>query len=130
MNAASHMPSGVLIATSVSVTGIAAADADPLAATMPAATDMAMKSRRERSLVASSLVSKSCFSSIMARSLLVSDVLPNFGFIVPSCQTYARHARVSSEDHSGKVMPQFRARGEAAHERLCVADSANIQRSA
>src|SRR5947209_10968379 len=71
MKAASHMPSVVLIVTSVSVTGIAAADAGPEAATMPAATDMAMKSRRERSLAASSRSSESCFSFVIG-SLLFS----------------------------------------------------------
>src|SRR6266705_1903845 len=70
MNAASHSPSGVLIVTSVSVTGIAA-EAGPAAATMPAATDMAMKSRRERSLAASSRSSESCFSFVIG-SLLFS----------------------------------------------------------
>src|SRR5437016_2743683 len=104
MNAASHMPSGVLIVTSVSVTGIVAADADPLAATMPAATDMAMKSRRERSLVASSLVSESCFSSIMARSLACKGFGPEFRVqLCLRAKPYVRHAQVSSEDHSGKL---------------------------
>jgi len=42
------MPSGILIVTSVSTTSISAADAELVAATTPAATDMAMKSRREQ----------------------------------------------------------------------------------
>src|SRR5579872_2553928 len=47
MNAASQMPSGVLISTSFSTRS--AASAEPAAAAMPAATDSATKSRRERS---------------------------------------------------------------------------------
>src|SRR5260370_1767505 len=70
MKAASHVPSGVLIVTSVSDTGIAAADAGPVAATTPAATDMAMKSRRDRSLAASACFSKSFLSSSIIGSLL------------------------------------------------------------
>src|ERR1043165_1162757 len=49
MNAASAMPSGILMLTMVSMTGMAA-DAVPAAVAMPAATDMAMKLRRESSL--------------------------------------------------------------------------------
>jgi hypothetical protein len=50
MNAASQVPSEVLMFTSVSTTDIAAADAELAAAATLAATDIAMKSRRERSL--------------------------------------------------------------------------------
>jgi hypothetical protein len=49
LNAASHVPSGVLISTIVSTTGIAAALGTP-AATTPAASPIATKLRRDRSL--------------------------------------------------------------------------------
>src|SRR5215831_17818690 len=47
-NAASHVPSGVLISTSFSTT-FSAAPAAPVAAARPAATERETKSRRERS---------------------------------------------------------------------------------
>jgi hypothetical protein len=47
MNAALHVPSGVLISTSVSVTGKSAADAVAVETAMPAATLIETKSRRE-----------------------------------------------------------------------------------
>src|SRR5580765_7287626 len=56
MNAALHVPSGVLISTSFSVTGRSAADAAPVAATMPAAMPMATKSRRVTSAASSSFL--------------------------------------------------------------------------
>src|SRR6202163_79988 len=71
MNAASHVPSGVLIVTSVSTTGCAG-NAEPAAAARPAATDNAMKSRREGSATALCSFSESCLSSIVASLLLVS----------------------------------------------------------
>src|SRR5271163_3003808 len=52
MNAASHVPSGVFTSTSLSTTSIAALAETAVAAT-PAATDMAMKSRRDTSPVSS-----------------------------------------------------------------------------
>src|SRR5580700_6482009 len=64
MKAASHVPSGVFTETLDSTTGSPAADADPTAATRPAATDMAMKSRREVSLG----LFGSCSSSVMGCS--------------------------------------------------------------
>src|SRR2546427_7842675 len=64
MYAASQVPSGVLIWTLVSVTA-SAADALPAAATMPAATDIATKSRRERSPEGSLFSWYSGFSSVM-----------------------------------------------------------------
>src|SRR5678809_123710 len=47
MNAASQLPSGVFTVTSVSTTASVAANDWPVAATSPAATERAMKSRRE-----------------------------------------------------------------------------------
>src|ERR1700693_5146536 len=78
MNAASHVPSGVLIVTSVSTTGCAAANVEPAAAASPPATDNAMKSRRERSGTALCSFSESCLSSIVASLLLVSRLVQNF----------------------------------------------------
>ena len=68
-NAASHVPSGVLIVTSVSTTGGAAPNAEPAAAARPAVTDNAMKSRRERSVPASSGFFESRLSSMAASPL-------------------------------------------------------------
>src|SRR5260370_10759556 len=81
MRAGSHMPSGVLMVTSVSDTGIVAADAGPVAATTPAATDMPMKSRRDRSLAASACLARSFLSSSIIGSLLFEWLgleFPNF----------------------------------------------------
>src|SRR5947207_10520002 len=69
MNAASHVPSGILIVTSVSTTCCAAASVEPAAAARPAATDNARKSRRERSAPSLCSFSESCLSSIVASSL-------------------------------------------------------------
>src|SRR2546427_12178088 len=104
MNAASYTPSGVLIVTSVSVTGIAAADAGPEAATMPAATDMAMKSRRERSLAASSRSSESCFSFVIG-SLLFS------GWFNLECSHSSLPLR---KDHMPAALGCQRSRDDAA----------------
>src|SRR5260370_5335026 len=49
MKAASHVPSGVLISTSVSTTSRPAAMADPAVTPRPAATEKVTKSRRARS---------------------------------------------------------------------------------
>src|SRR5437588_7446543 len=49
MNTASQVPSGVFTWTLVSTTGSPAAEAEPAAATRPAPTDKATKSRRDRS---------------------------------------------------------------------------------
>src|SRR5687767_12045953 len=48
-NAASQVPSGVLMLTVVSVTATAAAAPEPAARTTPVTMDLATKSRRERS---------------------------------------------------------------------------------
>src|SRR5215467_3993601 len=50
MNAASQVPSGILISTSFSTTSSPAAAADSAPAVSPAATERATKSRRARSL--------------------------------------------------------------------------------
>src|SRR5260370_40209881 len=107
MKAASHVPSGVLIVTSVSDTGIAAADAGPVAATTPAATDMAMKSRRDRSVTASACLARSFLSSSIIGSLLFEWLgleFSNFdaGFaktisLLASCVN-GSHRRASSQD--------------------------------
>src|SRR2546426_3473122 len=80
MYAASQVPSGVLMSTLVSVTGKSAAEAEPAAATMPAATEIATKSRRERSPEGSVFSLWSGFSSVITFfSLLFSTaVMPNF----------------------------------------------------
>src|SRR5260370_37876087 len=81
MKPASHVPSGVLIVTSVSDPGTAAADAGPVAAPTPAATDMAMNSRRDRSLAASACLARSFLSSSIIGSLLFEWLgleFPNF----------------------------------------------------
>src|SRR5205085_10954724 len=57
MYAASQVPSGVFTSTIVSVTGISAADAEPAAAAILAATDIVTNSRRERSAEDSGLSS-------------------------------------------------------------------------
>src|SRR5579864_8905963 len=101
MKAASHMPSGVFTITSFSTTGIAAADAEPAAATMPAATDMAMKSRRDTSAV-SFIFSESRLSSVIAFLLLRDGCVQNSGF--PHylfAKPYASRALVSSVRHGG-----------------------------
>src|SRR3954464_1395053 len=73
MNAASQVPSGVLISTFSSTTGSPAADALPAAIASPAATDIVTKSRRERSLDdAGSLPS----SGLCARSSGLSAITP------------------------------------------------------
>src|ERR1700681_2289675 len=72
MNTASQVPSGVFTSTLVSTTGNSAADAGPVAAAMPAASDKATKSRRDRSLGASSSLSLSFLSSVIARLLFWS----------------------------------------------------------
>src|SRR5438067_11845085 len=79
MYAAAQVPSGVLISTLVSVTGNSAADAEPAAETMPAATDIATKSRRERSPEGSVFSLWSSFSSVITFSPWYSRL--------PSCLT-------------------------------------------
>src|SRR5213594_2984489 len=80
MYAASQVPSGVLISPFVSVTGNSAAAADPVAATKPAATEIATKSRRERSPEGSVFSLWSGFSSVMTFSPCYSQTadMPNF----------------------------------------------------
>src|ERR1700686_1532095 len=72
MNTASQVPSGVLIVTLISTTGRAAADAEPAAA-RPTATDTAMKSRRDRSVVASFNFSESSLLSVIISLLYVVE---------------------------------------------------------
>ena len=55
MNIASQVPSGVLICTAVSTTGMSAPEAEPAAIANPAATDSVTNSRRDKSLPASTL---------------------------------------------------------------------------
>src|ERR1700683_126499 len=101
MNAASHTPSGVLISTSVSVT-VMAADAElAVEAARPAATDMAMKSRRERSLEDSSgfldLLGSSMIGSLICAAPLsfwqgkLAGGLPleTFAFAQKLCQPFS-----------------------------------------
>src|SRR5258706_8740273 len=60
MKTASHVPSGVLTLTVCSTTGNSAAEIEPVAAAIPAATDSATKSRRESSsflLLSSTMIS-------------------------------------------------------------------------
>src|SRR6476661_482244 len=64
MNAASQVPSGVFTVTSVSTTASAAAKDWPVAATSPAATERAMKSRRETFSVCA--FSGSCLSIVIS----------------------------------------------------------------
>src|SRR5438067_9377893 len=82
------MPSGVLIVTSVSETGMAA-EAEPVAATMPAATDMAMKPRRETSLFVSFCFSETCLSSSIIGSLLfVNGYSGTLEILMPDSQNH------------------------------------------
>src|SRR5688572_25863887 len=74
LNAASHVPSGVLISTIVSTTGTAAAAGMP-AATTPAARPIATKSRRESSLSCCSGSYWSCVCCVMECLLLVRGIL-------------------------------------------------------
>jgi hypothetical protein len=48
MKAASHVPSGVLTSTFVSVMGKSSAEAEPVAAITPAASDNVTNSRRDK----------------------------------------------------------------------------------
>src|SRR5258706_5613280 len=72
MKAASQVPSGVFTSTLVSTTGNSAADTEPVAAARPAASDIATKSRRDRSLCDPLFSSWSRFSSVMVS--LLSDM--------------------------------------------------------
>src|SRR3984957_4778262 len=65
MNAASQVPSGVLISTSVSTTSRPMAAADWTVATRPAPTKRAAKSRRVMSPGCASFVDKFLWSSVM-----------------------------------------------------------------
>src|SRR6202022_1067443 len=65
MDAASHVPSGVLTSTFVSTTGNSAADVPTVAAAIPAVRDIAPKARRDSSLDNSSCSSRSRFSSVI-----------------------------------------------------------------
>src|ERR1700730_1308463 len=78
MKAASQVPSGVLIMTSVSTTGNAAADAELVAAIRPAATDTTMKSRREISVSTSFDFSEPRSSAVIASLLFRKWLSPGF----------------------------------------------------
>jgi hypothetical protein len=78
MNAASHVPSGILMVTSVSTTGVAAANAGGVATSTPAATDRAMKSRRAGSATDSGALSDSCVCFVIAVASLSSSASTSF----------------------------------------------------
>src|SRR3984893_6652537 len=94
MKAASHVPSWVFTETLDSTTGSPAADAEPTAATRPAATDMAMKSRREVSLC----FFGSCISSVMGCSSRGKWLRPGFcdSKVCDSQKPYGTERLVSS----------------------------------
>src|ERR1051326_2556073 len=91
MNAALHVPSGVLISTSFSVTGRSAADVDPAAATMPAAMPIATKSRRESSLSAASSVSWSLRVSSLIDPPILSALSPCLSALLHEPQDFPAH---------------------------------------
>src|SRR5580765_6779727 len=93
MNAALHVPSGVLISTSFSVTGRSAADAAPVAATMPAAMPMATKSR---------LVTSAASSSFLISSLIGPPV-PTSNFLL--LQTKHLPVRAVGHDVQRTIRP-------------------------
>src|SRR5579864_4475387 len=98
MNAASHVPSGVLMVTSVS-TRDTAPGAGTAAAARPAATDKATKSRLDKPVNSSS-----CFSSVIVSPLQV--LLPGVAPSIADFCVFAKNDMLSTMGCQGSDQSQ------------------------
>src|SRR6476646_6698611 len=97
MNAASQVPSSVLISTFFSVTGMSAADALPAAAAMPAPIEIATNSRRDSSLRPSLALWSALWSRTSSAILSLLNALADPAIVSDSNPTRRRQTRVSQE---------------------------------
>src|SRR6185295_19478454 len=119
MNAALHVPSGVLMSTSFSVTGRSAADAAPVAATMPAAMPMATKSRR---------VTSAASSSFLIVSSLIAPPVPTSNFLLLQTEYFsARSVGQHVQRAVGTFVHRADARVQIAEQVLLADDASAVQ---